>query len=36
VFPDEVHGFLRHASWMESYAATADFLDRSLKRGEGR
>jgi len=31
VFPDEIHGFLRHASWLRAYQATADFLDRHLK-----
>jgi dipeptidyl aminopeptidase/acylaminoacyl peptidase len=30
VFPDEVHGFLRHASWVQAYRASADFLDRKL------
>jgi dipeptidyl aminopeptidase/acylaminoacyl peptidase len=30
VFPDEVHGFLRHASWLAAYAAAADFFDRHL------
>jgi dipeptidyl aminopeptidase/acylaminoacyl peptidase len=27
VFPDEVHGFLRHASWLRAYRA-ADFFER--------
>ncbi|HTM30219.1 MAG TPA: prolyl oligopeptidase family serine peptidase [Vicinamibacterales bacterium] len=31
VFPDEVHDFLRHASWVRAYQATADFFDRRLK-----
>ena len=31
VFPDEIHGFLRHASWLRAYHATADFLDAKLK-----
>jgi dipeptidyl aminopeptidase/acylaminoacyl peptidase len=31
VLPDEVHGFLRHASWLEAYRAAADFLDRKLR-----
>ncbi|HEY2686622.1 MAG TPA: prolyl oligopeptidase family serine peptidase [Steroidobacteraceae bacterium] len=30
VFPDELHGFLRHVSWLRAYEATADFLDRKL------
>ena len=31
VFPDEIHGFLRHETWLKTYHATADFLDRHLK-----
>jgi dipeptidyl aminopeptidase/acylaminoacyl peptidase len=30
VLPDEVHTFLRHASWLAAYRATADFLERKL------
>jgi dipeptidyl aminopeptidase/acylaminoacyl peptidase len=30
VFPDEVHGFLTHARWLEAFRAAADFLDRKL------
>jgi dipeptidyl aminopeptidase/acylaminoacyl peptidase len=30
VLPDEVHGFLRHASWLQAYGAASDFLDRKL------
>ena len=30
VFPDEIHGFLRHESWLRAYAATAQFLDDKL------
>jgi len=30
VFPDEVHGFLLHRSWIASYRASADFLAREL------
>jgi dipeptidyl aminopeptidase/acylaminoacyl peptidase len=30
VFPDEVHGFLRHASWLTAYGAAARFFDRYL------
>jgi dipeptidyl aminopeptidase/acylaminoacyl peptidase len=33
VLPDEIHGFLRHASWEKADAATADFMDRKLKGG---
>jgi len=31
VLPDEIHGFLRHASWEKADAATADFLERKLQ-----
>jgi len=30
VIPDEIHGFLRHVSWLEADTATADFLTRKL------
>jgi|Deesub1362A_J573_1020465.scaffolds.fasta_scaffold00607_5 dipeptidyl aminopeptidase/acylaminoacyl peptidase len=30
IIPDEVHGFLRHASWLRVYKAAADFFDRFL------
>ena len=30
VFPDEIHDFLRYASWLRAYGATATFLDRYL------
>jgi dipeptidyl aminopeptidase/acylaminoacyl peptidase len=30
VLPNEIHGFLRHASWIRADAATVDFLARSL------
>jgi dipeptidyl aminopeptidase/acylaminoacyl peptidase len=30
VFPDEVHNFLVHQRWLETFRATADFLDRHL------
>jgi dipeptidyl aminopeptidase/acylaminoacyl peptidase len=30
VLPDEIHGFLRYASWVRAYQATADFLDAKL------
>jgi dipeptidyl aminopeptidase/acylaminoacyl peptidase len=34
VLPDEIHGFLLWRSWVQVYGATADFFDRTLKRGE--
>jgi len=30
IFPDEIHGFLRHASWLKAYTAAAKFLDAKL------
>jgi dipeptidyl aminopeptidase/acylaminoacyl peptidase len=33
VLPDEIHGFLMYRSWLRTYAATADFFDRILKKG---
>jgi dipeptidyl aminopeptidase/acylaminoacyl peptidase len=32
VFPDEVHGFLMHKTWVKAYGATADFFNRQLKK----
>jgi dipeptidyl aminopeptidase/acylaminoacyl peptidase len=34
IIPDEIHGFLMWKSWIRAYGATADFFDRTLKRGE--
>ena len=31
VFPDEIHGFLLHRSWMTAYTLEADFFNRKLK-----
>jgi dipeptidyl aminopeptidase/acylaminoacyl peptidase len=31
VLPDEIHGFLRHDSWLQVFRASADFFDRHLK-----
>ena len=30
VLPNEIHGFLRHASWLQADTATVDFLQRKL------
>jgi dipeptidyl aminopeptidase/acylaminoacyl peptidase len=30
VLPDEVHGFLRHASWLRVFEQAAEFLERQL------
>jgi dipeptidyl aminopeptidase/acylaminoacyl peptidase len=33
IFPDEIHDFLLHSSWLKAYHAASDFFDREL-RGE--
>ena len=30
VFPDEIHGFLMHRSWITAYGLTADFFVRHI------
>jgi dipeptidyl aminopeptidase/acylaminoacyl peptidase len=30
ILPDEIHGFLRHESWLKSYRAAVDFFQRKL------
>ena len=32
VFPDERHSFLLHSNWLDSYHATADFLERHVRQ----
>jgi dipeptidyl aminopeptidase/acylaminoacyl peptidase len=32
IFPDEIHDFLLHSTWLSSYSATAGFLDRHVGR----
>jgi dipeptidyl aminopeptidase/acylaminoacyl peptidase len=32
VLPDEIHDFLRHASWLRVYGAASEFLDRRLMK----
>jgi dipeptidyl aminopeptidase/acylaminoacyl peptidase len=34
VFPDEVHGFLLHDSWLRAYRAAAAHFDRTLRSGD--
>lgn len=34
VFPDEIHDFLMHSSWLGAYHAGSDFFDEHLKRSE--
>ena len=31
VVPNEIHGFLRHATWLSVDGATAEFLARKLR-----
>jgi dipeptidyl aminopeptidase/acylaminoacyl peptidase len=35
IFPDEEHGFLRYATWLQAYDATAAFLVRTLGSAGG-
>ena len=30
IITDEIHGFLRHASWLRAYHAAVDFFQRKL------
>jgi dipeptidyl aminopeptidase/acylaminoacyl peptidase len=30
IFPDEIHDFLLHRSWLKAYHATSDFFDRTI------
>ena len=32
VYPDEVHGFLRHENWLRTFRAASDFFERRLLR----
>jgi dipeptidyl aminopeptidase/acylaminoacyl peptidase len=32
IFPDEIHDFLNFSDWVRAYRASADFLDRHLKK----
>ncbi len=34
IFPDEVHGFLLHKSWLRAYRSTAAFFDRTLQSSD--
>jgi dipeptidyl aminopeptidase/acylaminoacyl peptidase len=34
VLPNEIHGFLRHASWLAADTATVRFLEKTLGNGE--
>lgn len=35
IFPDEIHDFLMHRSWLAAYHAAADFFDRHLRVQSG-
>ncbi len=32
VFPDEIHDFLRHRTWLAAYHAASDFFDQHLRK----
>ena len=32
IFPDEIHDFLLHHSWLKAYSAASDFFDRTLAK----
>lgn len=34
IYPDEVHDFLLHKTWVEIFKASADFFDRNLKNAK--
>jgi dipeptidyl aminopeptidase/acylaminoacyl peptidase len=34
IFPDEIHDFLLHRTWLAGYHAASDFFDRQLKQRE--
>jgi dipeptidyl aminopeptidase/acylaminoacyl peptidase len=35
IFPDEIHDFLLHDSWLKAYGAASDFFDRTLGTSAG-
>ena len=35
IFPDEVHGFLRHDSWLRAFGTAAEFFHRFLELPRG-
>lgn len=35
ILPDEIHGFLRHESWVRVFGAAAEFLERQLIKKTG-
>jgi dipeptidyl aminopeptidase/acylaminoacyl peptidase len=36
IFPDEIHDFLLHHSWLKAYHAASDFFDRNLAAPAGQ
>jgi dipeptidyl aminopeptidase/acylaminoacyl peptidase len=36
IFPDEIHDFLLHHSWLKAYHAASDFFDRTLAAPTGQ
>ena len=36
LFPDEIHDFLLHRTWLAAYQYGAEFLGRYLKTGKSR
>ena len=36
IFPDEIHDFLLHRSWLKAYSGAAAFFDRTLANGSTR
>ena len=36
IFPDEIHDFLLHRSWLKAYHAASDFFDRTLAAPAGQ
>ena len=36
VIPDEIHGFLRYASWLKADTATVEYLTRKLGAAPGK
>jgi dipeptidyl aminopeptidase/acylaminoacyl peptidase len=35
IFPDEIHAFLMHKTWIAAYTAAAEFLDQHLAAHTG-
>jgi hypothetical protein len=35
VLPNEIHGFLRHSSWLKANTATVEFFEQHLPQSAG-